>query len=140
MIDDAEILWTAEGLAEHLAAVNQKDQSVAGLHGSGVEANVEIEDGESILTIRREIVLELHPSAGAEREAVDVTPLIADRQWISRAGLLWYNIADGEFRCQPCSADVLIEERRRYAKSGRNVLETADFDFGRQQILRVDLD
>jgi hypothetical protein len=68
---------------------------VAGLHRTRIEAHVEIENGESIFAIRGEIVSELHPAACSEREAVDMSGLIAGRQWITRAGLLRNGITDG---------------------------------------------
>ena len=76
-IDRAQIVAAADGLAEHLAAVHEQDQRVAGLQDARVDVDADVLNREPVLAVGGECVPELHPAARAQRQAVHVQRLIA---------------------------------------------------------------
>ena len=89
---------------------------------------------EAILAVGRKRVAELHPAARAERKTIDVPRLIGgERLRIVRARQLGLRFTDRHLRGDARGGDVLIEERRRDAQRGGDVVEAVDFDLGRQQ-------
>ena len=112
---------------------------MAGLQRAGIQAHIEIRDGESVLSVRRKIVSELHPAARAERKAVDISPLVAQGLEIVPTGELGLGLADSHPRRHPRRADVLVEERRGDAQGRGDIVETVHFDLAWQQVFGVDL-
>jgi hypothetical protein len=77
-----------------------------------VEAEIEVGDRDAVLPVRRERVLEPRAAARAERHAVHIAILVADRGGRERGfDKIRRRLADRDARDFPRGIDVLLEER-----------------------------
>ncbi len=74
---------------------------------------MEIADEERVLPVGREVVLDLHAAAGAERQPFEVVALVVAGPPIDAAARLHLGAPDGLPRDVARGGDVLLEEGRR---------------------------
>src|SRR5580658_4924386 len=108
-----QVLWSADLALEHPPTVEQQDHLVHLIEAADVAHPGADVDAELIGAIGREVVLDEHAAAGAERKSFDVERLLALRGAISRNRLGGVRITDRLRGDRAGRGDVLVEESRR---------------------------
>ena len=105
------------------------------LEGIAVRAHCKVIDGDAILAVGREVVFE--PDAAARAERQRIVRILVGRDGVLHTRNARVGIADREPRDLPRRGNVLIEERRRHAQGGRDIVEALHLDVLRQNFLRI---
>ena len=138
-VHERQVLRAADLLPEDLLAIDQDDQRLLVLKSPRVEPDVEVQDVDPVLPVRRKRVLEPLAAPGAGRHAGDVAVLVAElrRREIGDADLR-HSVADRQASGVPRGAHVLLQEGGRHRQGRGDVAEPLHFHLGGQVLGRVD--
>src|ERR1700722_14408326 len=152
-VGEAEVVESANLSARHFRPVNEDDHRGPGLHAARIQARVDavaLEEVEAILAIARKDVRKVHAAPGPERVAVLMLhltggtrarlPAATTTAAVEDALHFRHRFADRNLRDLACCREVLLHEGRGDDQRTGNIAEAVDFDFGGQDLLRIDLD